>query len=110
MADCSICRRSTFTLFGTPHVCPPVWKVWDEEDGEEDDADEIRQSNAEFAAIEWAEQHDSDYEYYLARGNEMVVNVRGQNGKLHRFSLSGEMVAEYRAKELAVVEEKRDGQ
>lgn len=95
---CNACNR--FGWMKT-HVCPPAYMVWCEENGEvEPDAEPIRANDAEEAAKEWGEQDDSRGDYDIVRGNDATVRVRGPDGTLTRWRITGESVPEYHAREL----------
>lgn len=95
MADCKKCRAFCIT---STHVCPPVWLIWCEEDGAtEEDADEIRAWSAETAVEEWADEYDCGNDYTIVRGGETTVSVRGEDGELLRYAVTGETVTRYSA-------------
>jgi len=78
-----------------------VWRVWRSDEGStEDDAREVRASDAEQAAEDFAEWDDSQSaEYSIARGNEALISVRGPDGSLSTFKVEGEYVPHYIARE-----------
>ena len=59
------------TILGEEHRCPPVWFVWEKDDGERDYALKVYAHDAERAAEKWAEQTASDRDYCM----ETVVCV-----------------------------------
>jgi hypothetical protein len=55
--------------------------------------------DAEAAAEQWAEEVDGEIDYQIASGTSYRVCVRGADGELHSFDVSGEMQAVYSATE-----------
>lgn len=93
---CGTC--GTWVWFDERHTCPPLWVVAPERHPE--DMLSVRGADAEEAARAWAERYDSDGDYHLAKGNEMVVLVGRPGGDLVRVSVEGETVPHYRVREL----------
>ena len=93
---CSTCGE---WMYSSRHACPPIFEVNYPEYG--DEWREIRAIDAETAAEKWAEREDSESaEYSIVGGRETpVVNVRGPDGSVTRWIISGEAVPKYYASE-----------
>jgi len=87
------------------HECPPIWdtavvlSVGDDVP----DWQPFRAPDAEGAAIKAAEHYDCE-DYSLLRGHTVEILVRAKTtaSEILRFKCRGEMVAQYRAKEIYV--------
>jgi len=87
------------------HQCPPLWTVILPE-YDPDYEMKIYAVDAEAAAEKAVEQNEAESaEYYCLDGSEVPVIVRGGDGVEKRFIVTGEMVAEYYAKEVEQIEE-----
>ncbi len=78
------------------------WLVWrPEEDETIDDAQEVRSSDAEEAAEDWAEWSDSGGDYTIVGGSEATVCVRAKDddaAPVETFVVTGESVPQYTAR------------
>ncbi len=98
MADyeqCPQCKRWV-SLFA--HVCPPKWRVWCEDDGDESDAVDVYEATAGEAAEAYAEkwdESDGDGGCSILRGEPVVFVVNGV-----RFDMTGEACPQYYAHEI----------
>jgi len=97
--DCPTCGR--FILV-KPHVCPPQWRCWAEEDETAEDASTVRAYNAEAAAREYADDYDSENEGFIAyECAECVFCVQSAaGGEVLRFRVSGRMDPVYQARRI----------
>lgn len=82
------------------HICPPRWYVWCPEDGEtQEDSRPIYATNAEIAAILWAERSDCYGDYTILEGATPLVHVAPEHNldDVHHYRVSGESVPTYTA-------------
>ena len=96
--DCTVC--GAYSVF-EHHVCPPVFHVWClDYDHEEDDALKVRAHSVEEAAEKWAMRSDSDGDYTIVRGTEVVVMVRKEGeADAKALVVHGETVPHYSARD-----------
>jgi hypothetical protein len=86
----------------TSHRCRPLWECRDE-DADEDDWRQVRASDSEDAAEDYAQNYDSNGDYQIIAGGTIVVLVRkvGAEAKsIERFRVNGETVPRYYAEKL----------
>ena len=98
--SCKICGSFAFMDI---HECPPIWRVWCPEDGEtEDDARRVYGICAEVAAERWALAYDLDSSDYciVSGGDEVTVHVKGLDGEVTRWAVTGEAEPVYTARKL----------
>jgi hypothetical protein len=75
------------------------YKVWDPNNGNEDDAKEIEASDVEHAAAKYAEKCDSDREYAFTEGEGVNLLVRKVGGEYIASVLAyGEQTIHYGAR------------
>ena len=84
------------------HKCPPAFRVFTEELGQEGDGDEVYARSAEEAATKWAEAEDVNSAEYdiVAQRSEPVVTVVDEAGNKRCFQVRGEAVPQYWATEI----------
>jgi hypothetical protein len=94
MPFCSTCHEYAFDF----HRCPTEWEVW--ESGERADAIRLRATNAEAAAVRWADQADIRGRILDGATPEVCVAPFPPvpESDPEYFIVSGEMVPEYTAK------------
>jgi hypothetical protein len=93
---CEVCKRWGWDH----HKCPPLFTVWDPENGDEGDWKPVYATDHEDAAETFVEAQDcADSDYFVAgRDQPMTVFVRGEGDVVPRkFVVSGEMVPQYHA-------------
>lgn len=91
--NCTTC--GAFCVHKTHHQCPPVWRVRME--GDEDAyASPIHARDAELAAEEYCERHDSDLDYTIIRNGEATLIVE-RDGVEVRVSIEAESRPHYSA-------------
>jgi hypothetical protein len=100
--QCEQCKAHYFEPYDRigPHRCPPLFVVWDPENGDERDGRRVYASDYQSAAEKWADLADSEGEYGMWDGNEVDVLVRGANdlsGEAQAFVVSGQMHPTYSA-------------
>ena len=86
--------------FTTTHHCKPLFHWREARDPpfvditgrSEEDWSPVRAWDAERAAASAGEQYDQDGEYYLAQGNDMLIEVRSPGGEVTRWRVVGESV------------------
>lgn len=94
----------------TPHRCPPTWRVRLPSYHGDDGFDEITAPTAERAAAKFGEQYDQGGDYTVVSGSPIDVVVSNANGENERaFTVEGEAVATYYAREMKPKEEKDGG-
>lgn len=105
---CPICGQYTWrdVLHNRPHICPPGWHVWISDpawDHDREDGYTIYASNAENAAVKFAEQYDGRGDY-IFMNDEIQVSVErlAHPEEVHTWLVKGEMVPEYFARKLEV--------
>ena len=78
-----------------------VWRVWrPDESATEDDAREVEAFDAAQAAEDYAEWDDSqNADYAIVNGSGALISVRGPDGSLATFKVTGEAVPQYTARE-----------
>lgn len=107
--DCPTCGASTFLtssgvltgLFGGAHKCPPMWRVWCPDQGEDgpDDGRDIRAVDAAAAVEEWAEQDDiNSADYSIVGGATERLHVQDGDDVL-TFDVTGRAEPVYTATE-----------
>jgi hypothetical protein len=97
--DCKAC--GAYCVDAALHKCPPMWLVWQPDDGAtEDDARKIHARTPAEAAERWAEWDDyNSAEYSIVGGSDATVCVRrADGGEALLFVVSGESVPSYSAK------------
>jgi hypothetical protein len=78
--DCKTCGAYWVS---DSHRCPPVWRIWCEEDGTaEEDADAVYAHSVETAVEKWADEYDPPNDYTIVRGTPTVVTVRGRRRRI----------------------------
>ena len=79
-----------------------TWRVWCPDlDGDEDDARTFAALDAQDAAQEWADWEDrTSAEYLIVGGTDREVHVRGPDGQVTRWLVSGRSEAAYYAREV----------
>jgi hypothetical protein len=84
------------------HRCAPLFLVWRPDDQEtEEDARTFHARDAEEAAERWAEEDDqASADYAIVGGSSADLTVRGPDGALTRWTVTGEAVPEYHAREI----------
>jgi hypothetical protein len=85
-----------------PHKCPPVWLIWNPDEGQtRDDARPIYARDALAAVEKWAEQDDNDSaEYRIAQGHSATVIVQAPDGAQSRYKATGEYNPDYYAEQV----------
>lgn len=101
---CEVCETWIYSDF---HKYPPLWEVAivsDDDVPDDDDYRRIYAHNAEEAAEKATEQDDSDSaEYSIVKAGDsgdFVAWVRRPGGEAKRYSVIGESVPQYTAREL----------
>lgn len=96
---CPTCERYIYSN----HKCPPLWDVWCERDGEKrGDHNPIHGDDAQDAAERYAERSDTDsaeYSFMKYPGQVMVAPIDNSE-EPKRFSVEGEAVPSYHAREI----------
>jgi hypothetical protein len=82
-----------------PHKCPPKWKVWDA-DEDESSAGEYFDTSPNLAVERWADECASNCDYHLLNGGEDFAMVRGEDGSVKKYKVTGEVVAKYTAEKI----------
>ena len=104
MSDARCDECGEWTSLPASHKCPPRWRVWCPDEGETaEDARTFYGRGADDAAEKWAEDDDSQStEYRIVSGKrEPVVCVQSvEGGDVLRFSVAGESVPSYTAREI----------
>lgn len=108
MSDIEWCKTCggmiwTNSKYSSTHVCPPLFEVWcPEEDGNPEFANKVRAVDHEAAATKWADEYDAYDTPRIAMQDWVpIVCVRKlYEDEVKRFEVFGELVREYRAKEL----------
>jgi len=85
------------------HTCKPLFIVWNNNDGKtEDEGVRIHAIDAQNAAEQWAEDHDSSSAEYgiVSQREEPTVCVRSAEGELTEWLVRGEALPHYYATKL----------
>lgn len=95
---CPVCGDFLLEMFRPQHRCSPIFYVWNS-DMSEEGARKVHAPDPQEAAVVWADRDDaSSADYSIARGNEVIVNVRREGeGEVLRFRVYGETVPHYHA-------------
>jgi hypothetical protein len=103
MHQCKICETWIY-CDNLKHVCPPKWKVWDEEIDYELD---IYAIDEEEAVTKFAEEWDQD-DHSLLQGDHVVVTVKSSEGVETKWKATGEAEPTYYATKIFATETKED--
>lgn len=95
---CAECGETVYD-WERSHRCNPRFVVWAPIYGQtaDDGGQAFRVRDAEAAAEAWAERWDSNGDYEIIGGDEVLVHVRGADGELLRWTVAGETVPQYSA-------------
>jgi len=93
---CPTCKKYTWNISNLPHKCPPIMTVWESQYPE--DTSEYYEVDPQYAAEAFAEEWDQD-EHTLLGGTELTVHVQDDEGKVTRWTVTGEAVPQYSATE-----------
>lgn len=64
------------------------------------DWDETYGKEPQYLVERWAQRHDSNGDYTIVGGSEAEVWVRDEDGKVTKWTVYGEAVPEYHAREM----------
>ena len=97
MSDNPWCRVCNGYLYEN-HRCPLKYRVWNPENGDEEDGALLYAQDHEEAAEKWAELEDQYGDYCIVGGSEVTVKVRlGGEQDIQEFCVTGESVPMYHA-------------
>lgn len=97
------CGEYVFLPGGSGHKCPPVFFVWNDTYGPDDDGARVHAHDHESAAEKWAEHDDFDSaEYSIVGGSPATVRVRPETNAADEkwFKVRGEAEPQYYADEI----------
>jgi hypothetical protein len=102
MTPCSGCGYYTMHSFFCPlKPKPPKWRCWNPDEGDAEDGRTEEAYDPETAATQFAESQcsdDPDY-YSIYENDSRPVHVTGDDGKVHKFHVRGEMTMNFSADE-----------
>lgn len=102
---CSVCDA----LILSGHCCPPLWDVWDDDDGERGDNRPVRADSAELAAVKWVEENDQGDYHVAAEHHFWACKVaRVGSDDVQVFEVHGDMLPQYWAEEVEIEPEEAD--
>lgn len=82
------------------HKCPPTWEVFVEDYHGDDDGIEVCAHDAEEAAEKAIEEWDAQGDYTCIGGEEITVTVKGSDGSIKKFYVTGRSSPSYYATEV----------
>lgn len=99
-----ICKECGDYIITPSHKCPPIFEFhhpyWD-------DWVSIRARDHESAAEKFGELFDNG-DYTILNGSTETVSIRDSDGVIKRFTVSGEAVPQYYAREICDDDEKEE--
>lgn len=97
MHKCKKCDEWVYEKINPNHKCPPIWLIWDEDETEEDSVGYYG-SDAGDAVEKWATENDCGNDHYILNSRDgIIVYVKGENGEIAKYRVSGEATVVYSA-------------
>lgn len=90
----SQCPKCAEWVWSDRHVCSPEYEIREPARG--DEWGKIHAPDPGTAAERWAEREDAEHK--IASGQPVEVEVRGPDGNITRWTVSGEVVPQYSAR------------